>query len=52
MTTRRIRARKGTSARRKASSKTRVVTKVNYIKGSKGRGKKGIGLYAVTTKKR
>ena len=49
MTTRRIRARTGKAARRKAKSKNIVVTKVNYIKGSK---KSGQGTYSVTTKRK
>ena len=49
MATRRIRATTGASARRKGKSKTRTVTKVNYIKGSrKGR----TGSYSVTTRKK
>jgi hypothetical protein len=49
MATRRIRARTAASARRKAKGKMTSVTKVNYIKGSK---RKGMGSYAVTTKRK
>ena len=49
MTVKRVRARTGKSARWKAKSKNTVVTKVNYIPGSK---KKGLGTYSVTTKKK
>ena len=49
MTVKRVRARTGKSARRKAGSKNTIVTKVNYIKGSK---KGGLGTYSVTTKKK
>lgn len=46
---RRIRARNSKSARRKASGKNTVVTKVNYIKGTCHNGKK---TFSVTTHKR
>lgn len=49
MTTRRIRAGSSSAAKRKATSKKRVVTKVNYIRGSK-KGK--MKTFSVTTKKR
>ena len=49
MTKRRIRARTAASARRKAKSKNTIVTKVNYIKGTK---RKGLGTYSVTTKRK
>lgn len=49
MTQKRVRAGSASSARRKARGKRIVVTKVNYIPGTKkGRMK----TYAVTTKKR
>lgn len=49
MANKRVRAGTANSAKRKCTSKRRVVTKVNYIQGSKkGRMK----TYAVTTKKR
>jgi len=49
MTMRRVRAGSAKAARRKAGGKNTVVTKVNYIKGSKkGRMK----TFSVTTKKR
>lgn len=50
MTQRRVRARTGSAARRKANTKGVTVTRVNYIKGSKGKG--GKGSYAVTTKRK
>jgi len=49
MTTRRIRARTAKAAKRKACSKRRTVTKVNYIKGSK---KGAMKTYSVTTKRK
>ena len=49
MTRRRVRAGSANAARKKAKGKNTVVTKVNYIPGSKkGRMK----TYDVTTKKR
>lgn len=49
MTVRRVRAGSASAARRKADGKRTVVTKVNYIKGSKhGR----MSTYAVTTHKK
>ena len=49
MTQKRVRATSAKSARRKGSGKQTVVTKVNYIKGSKKGNSKS---YAVTTKKK
>lgn len=49
MGSRRIRARTAKSARNKAKGKNTVVTKVNYIKGSK---KGGQGTYRVHTKRK
>lgn len=49
MTQRRVRARNAKSARRKATGKNTVVTKVNYIKGT---CKKGLKTFSVTTKRR
>lgn len=49
MTRRRIRARSGKSARRKAGGKLTTVTKVNYIAGTE---RKGMRTYDVTTKKK
>ena len=49
MTIKRVRARSGKSARRKAGGKRIVVTKVNYIKGT---SKGGLKTFSVTTKKR
>ena len=49
MTRKRVRARTGASAMRKAKTKNTVVTKTNYIKGSR---KGGLGTYDVTTKKK
>jgi len=49
MARKRIVATSAKSARRKAGGKTIVVTKVNYIKGSKKGNKK---TYDVTTKKK
>jgi len=49
MTRKHVRARSAKDARKKASSKNRVVTKVNYMLGTKkGRYK----TYDVTTKQR
>ena len=49
MTRKHIVARNGKEARKKATTKHRVVSKVNYIKGSRKGNKK---TYDVTTKKR
>lgn len=49
MTIKRVCAGSANAARRKASGKHTVVTKVNYIKGSKKGHKK---TYAVTTRKK
>jgi len=49
MTQKHVRARTAKSAARKAKGKKTVVTKVNYIKGTKKGGKK---TYTVTTKKK
>lgn len=49
MTQKHVRARTAESARKKATGKQTVVTKVNYLAGSK---KGGMKTYAVTTKKR
>ena len=50
MVVKRVRAKTAKSARRKARTKTMVPTKVNYIKGSKKKSKKGLGTYSVTIK--
>lgn len=49
MTRKRVRATSTKSAKKKATGKRTVVTKVNYIKGSK---KDRMKTYDVTTKKR
>lgn len=49
MARKRIRAKSAASARRKGTGKETVVTKVNYIIGSR---RKGVGTYSVTTKQR
>ena len=49
MTRKHVRARSAKDARKKASSKNRVVTKVNYMPGTK-KGK--FKTYDITTKKR
>ena len=49
MTVKRVRGRTAESVENKCTSKNRVVTKVNYIKGTR---KSGMGTYSVTTKKR
>ena len=49
MATKRVRATSASSARKKAKTKNTVITKVNYIKGSR-KGK--TGTYAITTKKK
>ena len=48
MTRKHVRAKNVKSARKKAGGKKTVVTKVNYIPGTK---KGGMKTYAVTTKK-
>ena len=49
MTRKHVRARTAKSAARKAGGKKTVVTKVNYLKGSK---KGGLKTYDVTTHKK
>jgi hypothetical protein len=49
MTHKHVRAKTAHAAKRKAGGKEIVVTKVNYIPGTK---KSGMGTYAVTTKKK
>ena len=49
MTRKHVKAKTAKSARKKAGGKNTVVTKVNYIPGSK---KGGMKTYDVTTKKR
>lgn len=49
MGSRRIRARSAKSARNKAKGKNTIVTKVNYLKGTR---RKGQGTYRVHTKRK
>jgi len=52
MVVKRVKAKTVKSARRKARTKTMIPTKVNYIKGSKKKSKKGLGTYSVTMRKK